>query len=159
MKYVTSLLVFLALLWWILSGYTKPLLLSLGVVSILFTAFLAHRMRVVDEESHPVHISFKLLRLWAHLAWGIVSANIMVASMILGFRRDLRPQVVTGPVRQKSDLARVILANSATLSPGSVTLDIRHDFIVAHAINEQSAEEIRSGDLDRWVSNGLEENT
>lgn len=159
MKYVTSLLVFLALLWWILSGYTKPLLVSLGIVSILFTTFMSYRMRVVDDESHPIHVSFKLLRLWAHLLWSIISSNIMVASMILGFRRDLRPQIVTGPVRQKSELGRVVLANSVTLSPGSITLDIRDDFIVAHAINDQSAHEVESGDLDRWVSNGLEENT
>lgn len=155
MKYVTSLLVFLTLLWWVLSGYTKPLLVSLGAASIVFTAFMAFRMRVVDEETVPIHVSFKLLRLWGQLAWDIVKGNVMVAGIILGLNRDFHPRIVRGPVRQKSELGRVILANSITVSPGAVTLDIRENYVEAHAVNDKAAYDIEHGVLDRWVSNGL----
>lgn len=157
MKYVTTLVVFLALLWWILSGYTKPLLLSLGAVSIIFTAYMATRMRVVDQESHPIHVSFNLVRLWAQLLWDIVKGNIMVAGIILGTNKDFHPRIVRGPVRQKSALGRVILGNSVTISPGAVTLDVREDYIEAHAVNDKAAYDIENGVLDRWVYKGLGE--
>lgn len=159
MKYVTSLVFILALLWWVLSGYTKPLLLSLGAVSIAFTAFMSSRMRVVDEETVPVHVSFKLIRLWGQLLWDIVKGNVMVAGIILGFNRDYHPRIVRGPVRQKSELGRVILANSITISPGAVTLDIRENYVEAHAVNDKAAYDIEHGILDRWVSGGLGDGT
>lgn len=157
MKYLMSFVVFLAILWWILSGYTKPLLLSLGAVSIAFTVFMSYRMRVIDEESHPTHVTFKLIRLWGHLLWDIAKGNVMVIRIILGLEREFRPRFVRGPVRQNSALGRVVLANSITLSPGSATMDIREDYLVAHAINDQAAHDIESGDMDVWVSNSLEE--
>lgn len=157
MKYMTSLLFLLALLWWILSGYTKPLLLSLGFASIVFTAYMAHRMRIVDEETVPVHVSFRLIRLWGQLLLDIVKGNIMVSGVILGTNKDYHPRIVQGPVRQKDELGRVVLANSITVSPGAVTLDIRDDYVVSHALNDKTATDIEQGILDRWVSSSLEE--
>jgi multicomponent Na+:H+ antiporter subunit E len=156
MKQFTGLLIILALLWWILSGYTKVLLISLGVVSVLFTAFMAHRMDVVDEESHPLDLSVKLVRYWIYLLWQIVISNLQMVKLILSPNPDIDPRIVTSRITQDSELGRVVLGNSVTLTPGTVTLEIRGDLIEAHAINSSAASGVTSGDLDVRVPRAIE---
>jgi len=152
-------LFFLAVLWWILSGYTKPLLISLGVVSVLFAAFVAHRMDVVDEESHPLHLSTKLIRYWGYLLWQIVVANIKMVGTILSPNPDINPRIVRVRISQDSELGKVVLGNSVTLTPGTVTLDIDGDMMEVHALNEAMARDIENGIFDQRVPAGIEEKT
>ena len=157
MKHITGLLFFLAVLWWVLSGYTKPLLISLGVVSVLFAAFVAHRMNVVDDESHPFHLSLKLVRYWAYLLWQIVVSNIKMVQTILSLNPDINPRVLTVKINQHSELGRVVLGNSVTLTPGTVTLDIEGDTMVVHALNDASAQGVEDGSFDQRVPTSNED--
>jgi multicomponent Na+:H+ antiporter subunit E len=157
MKHITGLLFFLAVLWWILSGYTKPLLLSLGVVSVLFAAFVAHRMDVVDDESHPLHLSTKLIRYWGYLLRQIVVANIKMVGTILSPNPDINPRIVRVRISQDSELGKVVLGNSVTLTPGTVTLDIDGDMMEVHALNEATARDIENGIFDQRVPAGIED--
>ena len=60
MKHSISLSLTLGAFWLLNSGYNTPLILSLGVVSVAFVIYLAHRMDVVDHEYQPVHLTAKL---------------------------------------------------------------------------------------------------
>ena len=53
-------------------------------------------------------------------------SNIAVAKVILDPRLPIRPRLLRVRVSQKSDIAKVIYANSITLTPGTVTLDVRN---------------------------------
>jgi len=156
MKHMTGLLFFLALLWWILSGYTKILLISLGVVSVLFTAAIAFRMNVVDEESHPLHLSLKLVRYWIYLLGQIIVSNLQMIRIILSPRPDIDPSIVRVRMRQQTELGKVVLGNSVTLTPGTVTLEIDGDIIEAHAINKTAAEGVEQGGMDQRVPSRIE---
>lgn len=151
MKHITGLIFFAAILWWILSGYAKPLLISLGIVSVLFTAFLAHRMKILDEESQPLHLSLSLLRFWGYLLGQIVISNIKMVFIILSPKMDIDPRILRVPVRQQGVLGNAILGNSITLTPGTVTLDIGNGEVEVHAINREAAEDIENGVFDQRV--------
>ena len=151
MKHTLSLIVLLGLLWWVLSGYTKPLLLSLGVASVLLTVFIARRMDVVDEESHPLELSPRLIPYWGRLIKEIAVSNIQVIKLILSPKPDIDPSIFTVTTDQKSDLSKVVLGNSITLTPGTVTLDIRGDQIEVHALTREAAEDVLAGSLDKRV--------
>ncbi|MBC54148.1 MAG: hypothetical protein CMQ34_09995 [Gammaproteobacteria bacterium] len=157
MKHMTGLLFFLALLWWVLSGYTTPLLISLGIVSVLFAAFLAYRMDVVDEESHPLHLSVKLIRYWLYLLWQIVISNIKMVKIILSPNPDIDPRIVSVQIRQSSQLGKVVLGNSVTLTPGTVTLKIEDSRIEVHALNQESAQGVEQGTFDERVPARVED--
>ncbi|OFE11830.1 hypothetical protein PHACT_00600 [Pseudohongiella acticola] len=157
MKHMTGLLFFLALLWWVLSGYTKPLLISLGIVSVLFTAFVAHRMNVVDDESHPLHLSLKLIRYWLYLLWQIVLSNVKMVQIILSPRPDIDPRIINVQINQRSQLGKVVLGNSITLTPGTVTLQVEGSMMEVHALNAASAEDVEQGTFDERVPVGIEE--
>ena len=53
---------------------------------------------------------------------------------------------------QKTDLAKVIYANSITLTPGTITLDVRDDKFLVHALSDEAAADLDTGEMDRRVS-------
>jgi multicomponent Na+:H+ antiporter subunit E len=55
------------------------------------------------------------------------------------------------PATQRTDVGKVIYANSITLTPGTVSVEIENDRILVHAITREAAEGLESGDMDRRV--------
>jgi multicomponent Na+:H+ antiporter subunit E len=157
MKLPLSLLLLLAACWWLLSGHATGLLLGLGAASVLFTLWLASRMDVIDRESHPVHMSLRLLRFWVLLLRDIVLSNLQVLRLIFSPRRALSPEVVSVPMHHTSDLAQVVLANAITLTPGTVTMEIEDGRLVVHALTRATADDIRAGTMEQRVPPDLEE--
>jgi multicomponent Na+:H+ antiporter subunit E len=157
MKRTLSLAVFLALLWWSLSGQTAPLLLTFGVLSVLATLWVARRMGTVDHESHPVHMSWRLMRYWGHLAREIVVSNIDVARAIVFPNMRIAPHFLRVRTAQPTDLGKVVLANSITLTPGTVTVDLQGDELLVHALTEASGQAVVEGQLDRRIPQDVEE--
>jgi multicomponent Na+:H+ antiporter subunit E len=148
-----SLGVFLALLWLLLSGhFSEPLLLALGAASVLLVVFIALRKEVTDPEGHPIHMILRLLVYWPWLVKEIVVANVDVAKAILRSPMAIDPTVFTVRGTQKSELARVIYANSITLTPGTVTVDLEEDLLTVHALTKAGLEGVESGQMNRRVT-------
>ena len=138
--------------WLLLSGFFEPLLLGLGVVSCLVVVLIAHRMDVIDREGHPIHLAWRIVIYWFWLALEIVKSNIDVARRILDPKLPIHPMLIRLPASQKSELGLVIYANSITLTPGTVSVQVEVGEILVHAIAEEPAEALRQGDMDRRVS-------
>jgi len=155
-KHTLSLALFLAALWWVLSGFTKPLLLGLGVVSVCFTVWLSRRVKVIDAESHPIHLTLPLLRYWSFLTKEIVVSNLQVIKLILSPGAKIAPHFIRVQSHQHTDLGRAILANSITLTPGTVTVAIANQDLLVHALTEESAQAVLDGELDLRVPNTQE---
>lgn len=146
MKRTVSLGLFLYALWLLLSGYYTPLLMSFGLVSVGLTLWLASRLKVIDEESHPIHIAGPLLRFWLQLSHRIFVANLDVIARILGVK-PISPALIKLPFRHTEDLSKVIYANSITLTPGSASVFIENDVLYVHSISVEGAESLRQGDM------------
>ena len=132
--YALTLAVALAALWAALSGRTETLLLALGGVSILMVVALVARMALMDGETAPFHRVIPLLLYWLWLGGEIVKANIAVAQAVLQIDLDLTPRLFRVSAGQKTDLGRAIFANSITLTPGTVTVDVGDDEFIVHAL-------------------------
>jgi multicomponent Na+:H+ antiporter subunit E len=65
----------------------------------------------------------------------IVKANLDVAYRILHPKMPIKPGIVTIKTGLRQDIAKLFLANSITLTPGTFTLDILGDNLVVHWIN------------------------
>jgi multicomponent Na+:H+ antiporter subunit E len=147
-----SLALVLFALWLLLSSHYVPLLIGLGALSVLLVVTIALRMGVVDREGHPIHLSPKALLYWPWLAWEIVKSNVDVARRILSPTLPISPTVIRLKASQKSELGKVIYANSITLTPGTVSIDIDGDKIEVHALTREAAQALRTGDMDRRVT-------
>ncbi len=139
-------------LWLLLSGHYTFFLLTLGVASIVLVLVIALRMDVVDQEGHPVHLTFTALLDWPWLGWQIVKANIDVARRILAPGLPISPTVVKVKASQKSEVGKVMYANSITLTPGTISMRLEGDEIEVHALTREAAEELQQGEMDRRVS-------
>ena len=146
-----SLFLVLLALWLLLSGFFKPLLIGLGVFSCAFVAWIARRMDLTDHEGHPIHLSWRALLYWPWLAWEIVKSSIDVSRIIVDPKLPISPRVIKVKASQADELGHVIYANSITLTPGTVSIDVIGHTITVHALTESTAKALETGDMDRRV--------
>lgn len=152
-KRTLVLTVFLAGLWLVLSGYLKGLLLMLGLASIVLVVIIASRMDVVDDEGHPYHLQpFRVLDYWGWLLVEIIKANIDVSKRILHPVMPIAPTLLRVRASQTSEVGQVIYANSITLTPGTVSVDLNEDYIEVHALTRETADALKTGEMDRRVT-------
>ena len=149
-----SLLLFVVLFgtWLSWSGQTKPLLLGFGVGSCLFIVFIVRRMQGDDHARIPLTAWARLAVYLPWLGWEIVKSNLHVARMVLA-PGGISPRLVRTKASQRGDFGRVLYANSITLTPGTITLDLRGDDLLVHALTQHTAEGL-DGTMDakcRWV--------
>ncbi|HBS26770.1 MAG TPA: DNA topoisomerase IV [Gammaproteobacteria bacterium] len=138
--------------WLLLSGHFEPLLLGLGLASVALTIFLMKRMDVIDHESYPFHLSSKLPTYFVYIIREIVTANIDVMKRILTVRGEsISPQLVDIPLPQKTSLGRAIYANSITLTPGTVSVEVTEDKIIVHALTREAADELSTGNMGKAI--------
>ena len=140
MTYGVGLTVFLVLLWLTLSGhYTLsgdyPLIIGLGVLSIVGTVALTFRMRILDRETVPILPALPLMLYWIWLGREILNANLAVVKLVMRPQIDVEPRLVRVPAEQRSGLGHTVFANSITLTPGTVTIDVEEDGFLVHALD------------------------
>jgi len=121
-------------LWLVLSGHYEPLMLGFGVGATLLVTWFARRMRIVDREGVPVALfpGIILYALW--LVKEIFVANVQTARIVLSPRLPISPTLIHFNASQRTDLGRVIYANSITLTPGTITTEVDGSDFRIHAL-------------------------
>jgi multicomponent Na+:H+ antiporter subunit E len=151
MRHALALAILLAFFWLINSGHYTPLLLFFMLASVTAVVALSRYMDVVDGEAQPLNITFTLPIYLIWLAKEVVVANIAVARCVWLGKDSISPRTIVVSASQKSDLGIVIYANSITLTPGTVSIDLEGSDIIVHALTEESAADLLSGEMDRRV--------
>ena len=151
MRHVLALSTLLSVFWLVNSGHYTPLILFFMVISVLFVAVLSHLMDVVDGESQPLDMTFTIPMYWLWLIREVVLANIAVAKCVWKGNHSISPQVIKVSASQKTDLGIVIYANSITLTPGTVSIDLEDNEITVHALTKEAAGDLMTGEMDRRV--------
>lgn len=149
---VFSLSLSLAILWLLLSGHYEPLLLAFGAVSVALVVYLSGRMGLIDTEGQAIQLLPAAIRYWGWLAREIAKANLDVARRVLSPRLPISPRVVDVKTSQKTDVGRVTFANSITLTPGTVSLEVSENIIKVHALSREGAEDLAGGEMDQRVT-------
>jgi len=91
-------------------------------------------MRILDAETAPYATIFQTLIYFRWLFVEIVKANIAVVRAVLSPNMAVSPTLTRIPTPQKTDIGRVVFANSITLTPGTVSVDVQDDHILVHAL-------------------------
>ncbi len=151
-RHIISLSAGLAAFWLLNSGHYNSLILALGVISILIVLFMVYRMDVIDHESQPLHLTFKITGYYFWLIKEIILANVQVVKHIWLGNDSISPTLATIKASQKTDMGKVIYANSITLTPGTVTVDLKGDIITVHSLLGENITALEEGEMDRRVS-------
>ena len=134
-----TLLFILSGTWLLLSGHTNPLLLSLGLLSVAAVVACASRLEVLDDESVPVHLLPGLIRYVPWLIGQVIRSNLDVARRIVSPELPIHPSVIKVDATHHTEVGRVTYANSITLTPGTISLDVSAETIEVHALTEDAA--------------------
>ncbi len=146
------LLVLLVAAWLLWSGLFKPLLLGLGAFSCLLTVYLARRMGYFDNEVFAFRFGRRLFGYWAWLAKEIARSSFKVARIVLDPRLPISPQVFEIKATATHPADQAMLANSITLTPGTLALDVHDGVILVHSLTKSGADELITGEMDRRVA-------
>jgi multicomponent Na+:H+ antiporter subunit E len=143
--------VLLAAAWLLLSGHFEPLLLGLGALSVAGVVACVSRLGTSDAEGLPLRLLPGLARYAPWLAWQIIVSSVDVAKRIVQPHLPIDPAVIRVPADQQSAPGRVTYANSITLTPGTISLDVAEAEIEVHALTSDAASELAGGEMGRRV--------
>ncbi|MCX7273839.1 MAG: Na+/H+ antiporter subunit E [Burkholderiales bacterium] len=152
MVQAVSLFVILCLFWLLLSGFFTLFLMSAGAGCALAVVWFARRMGVVDPEGHPIQVGWPVLLYWPWLLREIVKSAWDVSRIILDPALPISPTLVRFKPSQRSDLGLVIHANSITLTPGTIAIEVGPDEFLVHGLTRGGAEGVIDSDMDRRVT-------
>lgn len=139
-------------LWLLLSGHYGPLLIAFGVASCILIVIIAARLDVIDHEAVPLHLSFGYFGYLSWLGKEIAKSSWDVTRVVLDPKLPISPTMLWVPTSQKTEVGRVIYANSITLTPGTVSLEVESGHILVHAITKDAAAGLASGEMDARVT-------
>jgi len=125
---------------WLLITFdlSLPNLLIGGVVSLVTALLFArHFFTHVNRFLQPARYFWLLVYLFI-LAWECIKANFDVAYRVLHPAMPIKPGIVKVKLELKSDFARTMLANSITMTPGTIAVDIVGDDLYVHWIYVRS---------------------
>jgi len=126
----------LAFLWLLLAGTLRQdELIAAGVAAVLVTLIAGPRLAILSgvrlTPLAPVHLVLYLMT----FSVALIRSNLDVARRVLSPSLPIRPGVVEVVTRLQSPLGRMLLANSITLTPGTLSIDIVGDRILVHWID------------------------
>ena len=134
MRFAFILTLAMVAAWLTLSGYFIPMILTFGAISIAIVVWMCRRMRILDEETVPYLMILQTLSYYAWLFAEIVKANVQVVRAVLSPDLEVSPTLVKIPLNTDVDIAETMFANSITLTPGTVSVDMQPDHILVHAL-------------------------
>lgn len=135
--------------WVLLSGFFTPFLLGAGLVSAVVVVVVTRRMGVLDSEGHALHLAVRALTYWPWLIWEVVKSAWDVTKLIVDPKLPISPTLLTVTATQRTPLGITIYANSITLTPGTISVELTGNAILVHAITRGGADGLAGGDMDR----------
>lgn len=136
-------------IWLLFSGQPEPFYVGAGLGSALLVAWLRVGLPALPVSPFPWQ-RFLLYVPW--LLSRIILANLHVAAVILNPRLPIAPKIFRYRTALRDPRAVVLLGNSITLTPGTITVGVSQDTVVVHALDADSAVAILNNTLERKIA-------
>lgn len=139
---MTFKVILLYILFWTILSENKSLeSLIIGILLCSIVLF-ANKNSYIGKTYKKRLIKFNMqIKYWMNYIWillkEIVVANIHVAAIVLSPSIKISPEVATFTTKLKSDFYRTVLANSITLTPGTLTLEMIGDELTVHCLKKE----------------------
>lgn len=152
---VGFLLTFIVLLgfWLLLSKFFDPVHVSLGIICSALVAFYSHDL-LIEHSENILSRAGTIIRFIRYVFWiirQIILANIDVARIVLNPKLPISPQIIKFDSKLRSSPALTTLANSITLTPGTLTVDIIDGEYYVHCLAVKHGDKLLEGTLERNV--------
>lgn len=159
MVHMTCLALVLFAFWMVLSGRTETKFVVYGILTAVVTTRVTYPLLLVpNKDGSKKYYVFgfsipKIIMYFFWLMWQLVLANIDVLLATTGQELNIDPKVVRFRFKADNPMASVILANSITLTPGTVTMNVTDDGVYEiHALTVGAAAGVLDGGMQKKVA-------
>ena len=133
------------LLFWLWVVFNGKLTLEIALFGLAFSAVVFWFMTAFMDYSIKKELTFyRLIPLGVKyllvLVWEIIKANAVMLKIVVSDQYELTPVVVKFVPELNSELAKVVLANSITLTPGTITVSLTDQELLVHCLDKSLAE-------------------
>jgi multicomponent Na+:H+ antiporter subunit E len=138
MKYI-SMFIILFIFWLLLTFNLSAANIITGVIAAVTTTaffgkyFVNNYYKLLQPKRYFWFVIYLFIFIWE-----VLKANFDVAYRVIHPAMPIKPGIVKVPLNVRSDIARTMLANSITMTPGTITVDIIGDHIFVHWIYVKS---------------------
>lgn len=139
-------------MWVVMSGKFEIFHLTVGFLTVAFFNWMQTGLRPLREEHEPRFAAIGLILYIPWLIWQMLVSSIYVAGLILKGPDHVAPSLIRFRCPLPSVVHRVVLANSITLTPGTLTVDLKDNGYLVHALTQKTADEVLEGTLARRVA-------
>jgi multicomponent Na+:H+ antiporter subunit E len=139
--------------WMLLSGKFDTFHLTLGVICCALVSYFFHDLLFANVRVGDMRVV--AARFVAYIPWlieQILLANIHVVSLVVRRKMPIDPQIVKFKTKLETDISHVTLANSITLTPGTITMDIKDGVFYVHALSQKVADELNAGEMEDRIA-------
>ena len=158
-KHYIKLVILLMIIWVLLSGKMEAKFLLHGVATALVSGLVCMPLLLVHSTGNDKKyfiFDFSVFRFIKYCGWlfvQLVLANIDIAKAVIKPELGIDPQILRFKVNMDNPTALTVLANSITLTPGTVTMNVTEDGIYEiHALTQVAADGIIAGGMQREVA-------
>lgn len=150
-KHLLAWSIILMSFWLLLSGIWQSLLFVFATTSVLLVLFVIVRMDNVDKSSNAIviNLSFVFYVLW--LLREIVFSSVDVARIIWSRKIKVEPVLAVLEFDPALKGGRVLFANSLTLTPGTLSVDLSENTITVHALDMKSIADLKEGEMQQRI--------
>jgi multicomponent Na+:H+ antiporter subunit E len=139
------------LAWIIFNGNITLEILIFGVV--IAAVMLAFMCKFMDY-SLKKELNVYKKSIWFFVYVGllireIIKSNLAIIPRILTVEEEMEPVIVKFRTSLKSDFTRMLLANSITLTPGTITISLEEDEYTIHCLDTSLAEGLENSDIEK----------
>jgi len=139
--------------WSILSGKFDFFHITLGVICSLIVSFFTHNMLFANVRLGDMRVILK--RFFFYVPWliyQIAMSTFHVSAIALSPKMPISPRIIRFKTKLESDISWVTLANSITLTPGTITMDIQDGEFIVHALDKKAADELDAGEMEDRIA-------
>lgn len=158
LHYLTFAL-YLFVFWLLITANLEPKFLIMGLSSSIVVTWLCMPLFMLHNQSHTKKyfmLGFSPLKLLLYTLWlmkELILANIDVAKAALKKELPIQPQILHVQCHYDNPLALTLLANSITLTPGTITVNVSHGNVYTiHALTPGAAQGIIDGSMLKKVA-------
>lgn len=158
-KHLAILTIVLFVFWVLLSGKMDIKFLTYGLLTAIVSAWICVPLLLMpNHDGTKKYFIFdvslgKYAMYWLWLLNEVRKANIDVVKAVVRSEMDINPQLSRFRIKFDNPMAYTTLANSITLTPGTVTLNVTEDGLYeVHSLNDGFAEGLLEGGMQKKIA-------
>jgi multicomponent Na+:H+ antiporter subunit E len=138
--------------WLVFSGIFDAYHMTLGAICSALVALVSHDLLFKDiSGGEKLKQAWRLILYLPWLIYQVILANLHVVRMVLQPSK-IHPQIIEIDAKLKSEISKVTFANSITLTPGTITMDIDGNKFYVHALSQKVADDLLTGEMEDRVA-------